>query len=41
MLLINDKCDYFPHSKFHFHLIDFNLNTDFPSQFNALYRKII
>ena len=27
------NCDYLPHSKFRFNLIDFQLNTDFPSQF--------
>ena len=27
------NCDYMQHSIFHFNLIDFQLNTDFPSQF--------
>ena len=27
------NCDYLQHSTFHFNLIDFQLNTDFPSQF--------
>ena len=31
------NCDYLRHSTFRFKLIDFQLNTDFPSQF---YRKI-
>ena len=33
--------DYLKHSTFHFNLIDFQLNTDFPSQFCVFfYRKI-
>ena len=27
------NCDYLKHSIFRFNLIDFQLNTDFPSQF--------
>ena len=27
------NCDYLKHSTFHFNLIEFQLNTDFPSQF--------
>ena len=27
------NCDYLKYSTFHFNLIDFQLNTDFPSQF--------
>ena len=27
------NCDYLQHSIFRFNLIDFQLNTDFPSQF--------
>ena len=27
------NCDYLQHSTFRFNLIDFYLNTDFPSQF--------
>ena len=27
------NCDYLKHSTFSFNLIDFQLNTDFPSQF--------
>ena len=34
------KCDYLPHTKFRFHLIDLQLNIDFPSQFCIFYRKI-
>ena len=33
-------CDYLKHSTFCFNLIDFQLNTDFPSQFCVFYRKI-
>ena len=33
-------CDYPKHSTFRFNLIDFQLNTDFPSQFCGFYRKI-
>ena len=29
----HDNCDYLPHTVFHFYLIDFQLNTDFPFQF--------
>ena len=32
--------DYLKHSTFRFNLIDFQLNTDFPSQFCIFYRKI-
>ena len=28
-----NNCDYLKHSTFRFNLIDFQLNTDFPSQF--------
>ena len=31
--------DYLQHSTFHFNLINFQLNTDFPSQFCIFYRK--
>ena len=34
------NCDYLKHSTFRFNLIDFQLNTDFPSQFCVCYRKI-
>ena len=34
------NCDYQKHSTLRFNLIDFQLNTDFPSQFCILYRKI-
>ena len=34
------NCDYLKHSTFHFNLINFQLNTDFPSQFYIFYRKI-
>ena len=27
------NCDYLKHSTFRFNLVDFQLNTDFPSQF--------
>ena len=33
-------CGYLKHSTFRFNLIDFQLNTDFPSQFRVFYRKI-
>ena len=33
-------CDYLPHTTFRFYIIDFQLNTDFPSQFCVFYRKI-
>ena len=33
------NCDYLKHSTFRFNLIDFQLNTDFPSQFCVFYRK--
>ena len=33
------NCDYLQHSTFHFNLIDFQLNTDFPSQFGIFYSK--
>ena len=35
-----DTYDYLKHSTFRFNLIDFQLNTDFPSQFCVFYRKI-
>ena len=35
------NCDYLKHSKFRFNLIDFQLNTDFPSKFCVFYRKIV
>ena len=34
------NCNYLKHSTFRFNLIDFQLNTDFPSQFGVFYRKI-
>ena len=34
-------CDYLTHTTFHFNLIDFQLNTDFPAQFCVFHRKII
>ena len=34
------NCDYLPHSTFCFYLIDFQLNTGFPSRFCAFQRKI-
>ena len=34
------NCDYLKHNTFSFNLIDFQLNTDFPSQFCIFYRKI-
>ena len=34
------NCDYLKHSIFRFNLIDFQLNTDFTSQFCVFYRKI-
>ena len=34
------NCDYLKHSTFHFNIIDFQLNTDFPSPFCVFYRKI-
>ena len=33
-------CDYLKHRPFCFDLIDFQLNTDFPSQFCVFYPKI-
>ena len=33
------NCDYLKHSTFRFNLIDFQLNTDFPSQFCFFYGK--
>ena len=33
-------CGYLKHSTFRFNLIDFQLNTDFPSKFCVFYRKI-
>ena len=32
--------DYLKHNTFLLNLIDFQLNTDFPSQFCVFYRKI-
>ena len=34
------NCDYLKHSTFRFNLIDFKLNTDFPSRFRVFSRKI-
>ena len=34
------NCDYLQHSTFRFYLINFQLNTDYPSQFCGVYRKI-
>ena len=34
------NCDCLKYSTFRFNLIDFQLNTDFPSQFCVFYRKI-
>ena len=34
------NCDYLKPSTFRFNLIDFQINTDFPSQFFVFYRKI-
>ena len=34
------NCDYLKRSTLRFNLIDFQLNTDFPSQFCVFYRKI-
>ena len=33
-------CDYLQHSTYRFNLIDFQLNTDFPSQFCVLTVKL-
>ena len=33
-------CDYLQHSTFRFNVIDFQLNTDFPSQYCLFYSKI-
>ena len=33
------NCDYLRYSTFRFNLIDFQLNTEFPSQFCVFYRK--
>ena len=33
------NCDYLKHSIFRFNLIDFQLNTAFPSQFYVFYSK--
>ena len=33
------NCDYLKHNTFRFNLIDFQLNTDFPSQFCVFYRS--
>ena len=33
-------CDYLKHSTFRFNLIDFQLNTNFPSKFCDFYGKI-
>ena len=36
------NCDYLQHSTFRFNLIDFQLDTDFPSQFWGVFcRKIL
>ena len=42
LLHMCDTCnvDYLKHSTFRFNLIDYQLSTDFPSQFCVLYRKI-
>ena len=34
------NCDYLKHSTFRLNLIDFQLNTYFPTQFCVFYRKI-
>ena len=34
------NCDYLQHTTFRFYLINFQLNTDFPSRFCVFYRKI-
>ena len=34
------NCDYLKHSTLRFNLIDFQLNTHFPSQFCVFYCKI-
>ena len=34
------NCNYLKHSTFRFNLIDFQLHTDFPSQYCIFYRKI-
>ena len=34
------NCDYLKHCTFRFNLIDFQLNTDFPSQFCVFYREV-
>ena len=33
--------DYLPHTIFRFYLIEFQLNTDFATQFCILYRKLL
>ena len=33
------NCGYLQHSTYRFNIIDFRLNTDFPSQFYVFYRK--
>ena len=33
LLILLVYCDYLPHSKFRIYQIEFQLNTDFPSQF--------
>ena len=33
-------CDYMLHTKLCFYLINFQLNTDFPSEFCIFYHKI-
>ena len=35
-LSISYNCDYLPHTTFRFYLTNFQLNTDFPSQFRFL-----
>ena len=39
-MCITYNCDYLKHSTFRFNLIDFQLHTDFPSQFCVFYSKI-
>ena len=40
LLCVTYNCDYLKRSTFRFNLIDFQLNTDFLSQFCVFYRKI-
>ena len=37
---VTHNCDYPKHSTLRFNLIDFQLNTDFPSQFYVFYREV-